>query len=103
MKDDACEVMTGGIWPVKIPVQHVREPDEWVPVVGVIGCEGPLDTDPRQSFLHSLIRGDIKVVVKPDEIMPTHLLIDRQRRNHQKDCYNTSLLSVRKPGHTNPA
>jgi hypothetical protein len=54
-----------------------------MPVVGLIGCEGPFDAPPGQARLHIFICGDIKVIVESYEFVTSRLPVDCQRRSSE--------------------
>jgi len=53
VKQQARGMVSGGIGPEELPVEHVGEPRERMPEIGVEACEGPPDSlqrDPGRTW-----------------------------------------------------
>ena len=83
-------MMAGGIFAVELPVDHVRDPGEGVPVGGVEGAdvEGPTDALRIYALMDRGVIDDIDVVVVSEEVVRAHAAIgeDRDHGEKQADC-----------------
>jgi hypothetical protein len=57
----------------ELAVQHVREPCQGMPVVGIDRLKRPGDAALCQSRLHMAVLGDIFVIIITDEFKAAHL------------------------------
>ena len=66
-------MVAGRIRCEELAVQHVREPRQGMPVVGIDRLKRPGDAGLCQSRLHMAILGDIFVIIIADEVKAAHL------------------------------
>ena len=57
----------------ELAVEHVREPRQGMPVVGIDRLKRPDDVAPGESHLHMAIPGDVFVIIIADEVKAAHL------------------------------
>src|SRR5690242_7388404 len=69
VKSDVAEMMSGGFQPVKLTIEHVRDPGERMPIGRVSLSERP--TNPGQAYPTANLRifVDVVVVIVIDEIV----------------------------------
>src|SRR5271157_4672274 len=81
-------MMAGGIFAVELPVDHVRDPAERMPVGSVIGGEGPADALRGQALMDLGVIDDIDVIVVGEEVVVAHASVreDGGRGEEEADC-----------------
>src|ERR1035441_7659466 len=67
VKEQAGDVMAEGLQPVKLAVQHVRQPRQRMPIRSVSARESPPHALPPQSRLHPWIVGEVIRIVESHE------------------------------------
>ena len=85
MEQHAAQVMAPGGLLIDLPVEHVRQPGERMPVGGVEMAEGPDHVLPAQAAGDVRVAIDILVVVKVHEAVPDGPAEDRQD-GHQEEA-----------------
>jgi hypothetical protein len=63
-----------------------------MPVAGVIGRKGPLQTFPAQPIQDPMVGGDVTVIVEIDEIVFRHPAVCERRR--QREGQDHEMLSA---------
>jgi hypothetical protein len=88
VEEDIGEMVANGIFAIKLPVDHVGDPGERVPVGGVEGVEGPTDALRVYTLMDRGVIDDIDVVVVDEEIVRAHSAIgkDGDRGKDEADC-----------------
>ncbi len=49
-----------------LDIDHVRNPCQWMPVIGMNGCEGPSDSLPRETRGYGGISSNVCMVIEID-------------------------------------
>ena len=73
VEEDIGEVMSAGIQSVKLAVQHVGKPSQWMPVGRVKAGEGPGDSLEGQTLRNHRILKHIFIVVVENELVMQRL------------------------------
>ena len=81
MKDDICPMVTAGIGPKQLPVQHMRKPGQGVPVGTLLFSEGPDKPFHRPLRLNMGIISNIEGIIVIDEAIIANRLVADQ--DHQ--------------------
>src|SRR6266481_732392 len=69
----------------ELPVDHMCDPREWMPVPLVKGGKGPGNSRECKAAIHHCVLLDIRIVIQSDELMPDHLRINRKRHYRQTE------------------
>jgi len=62
VQNDICQVMARRLQPVKLAIEHMREPSQWMPVA-CMAAECPNKAFDSQTGSHVRILGDVLLVV----------------------------------------
>src|SRR5262249_2329484 len=107
MEQEAGQMVPTRVEPVKLTVEHVRDPRKRVPTAEVAGSKGPAHGGYRQAGLDLWIPGNVILVIHIDKIVGGHRPIADQRQNEESERYldqagwgqeNFSRIFLRKPG-----
>ena len=94
MKDEIGDMVSSGMKTIKLIIDHEGQPGQRKPESTLYRAEGPKNAFPCQSGPDMIVIGDIDAVIKIDEIKLTHLPVDSQCDNRQKNIYK-NFLSLR--------
>ena len=76
-------MVTAGIQSMDLGIHHVGQPRQRVPVGAAGGCESPQNTLEGKPMHHIRIFFDIGIVIKLNEGMVLHRIVNHQRRHNQ--------------------
>ena len=72
------------VQPVKLAIQHVRQPRQRMPVAEIHRRERPLKAVARNATANMRVVGHVKRIVEVDEIKCDDWEINRRRRQHEQ-------------------
>ncbi|MGD0521096.1 MAG: hypothetical protein ABSA48_07550 [Terracidiphilus sp.] len=84
-------MVTAGIFAIKLPVDHVGDPRQRVPVGRMEGCKCPLDALRGYPLLHVAVLHDIVVIVQRNEIVAPHAAVAKCGDHHEDDTNGDNL------------
>ena len=93
MKDKISDVMAGRVGAEKLPVQHMRNPGQRMPVAGITRCKGPCDAFECYAGLDVWIFINVNRVVKINKIIGIDLAINC-RGDHRQSQTNPKLVII---------
>ena len=92
VEDDIDQVVPSRIQAEELYVHHMRDPGEGVPVVGMMGGEGPDDIVEREAGSYLGVFRDVLVVVEVDEGVTADLPVNRQGQEDNPQADQESFL-----------
>ena len=84
-------MVPAGIFAIKLPVNHVRDPRERVPIGRVEAGKRPLDALRGYSLLHFPVLHHIVVIVQRYEIVAPHTTVGKNGGRHKNEADGGNL------------